>query len=111
MQLHSQPDPTLTARQAAPPIVPRNAGKFQIKVAASAGDRKGEAVISQTNATGDYTGPVVPARPLYKKKLTWLLVGGAVAAAVIVIVVTRHSSSSSNSSNTVVITPGTPVVQ
>ena len=93
----------------APPIVPRQAGKFQIKVAATAGDRKGEVVITQTNAMGAYVGPPVPGRPFYKKKLTYVIAGGAVAAIILAITLTHHSGS--GSSNTIVITPGTPVFQ
>jgi hypothetical protein len=95
---------------AAPPIVPRLTGKFQIKVTASAGDRKGEAVINQTNTMGAYVGPALPGRPFYKKKLTYVIAGGAVAAVILAIVLTHHSGSGS-SSNTIVITPGTPVFQ
>ena len=91
-----------------PPIVPRSAGKFEIAVAASTADRKGEAVIPQTNSTGAYTGPPLPGRPWYKKRVTWYVAGGVVAAAVIVIVLTRGSKASSTP---VVITPGSPVFQ
>jgi hypothetical protein len=94
---------------AAPPVVPKAAGKFQINVTASIGDRKGETVISQTNSTGTYTGPPVAGRPFYKRKLTWLIAGGAVAAIVIVVVLTHHSGSSPPTD--VVITPGAPVFQ
>jgi hypothetical protein len=94
---------------AAPPVVPKAAGKFQINVAASIGDRKGEIVISQTNSAGTYSGPPLASRPFYKRKLTWLIAGGAVAAIILVIVFTHHSGSSSG--NEVVITPGAPVFQ
>jgi hypothetical protein len=94
---------------AAPPVVPKAEGKFQINVTASIGDRKGEIVISQTNSTGTYTGPPVTSRPFYKRKLTWFIAGGAVAVIVVAIVLTHHSGSSS--ANEVVITPGAPVFQ
>ena len=91
----------------APAFTPRGAGKFDIVVAANAGNRHGETVVTQTNSTGSYAGAPIPPRPWYKKKLVWVVVGGA-AAAVVVVVALRSSSSNSS---TVVITPGPPVFQ
>jgi hypothetical protein len=91
----------------APLVVPAGAGKFQIAVTATLGDRKGEAVVNQTNSEGAYVGPPVPPPAWYKKKLTWA-VAGAVVAAVVVVIVLKHNSKSTN---TVVITPGAPVFQ
>jgi hypothetical protein len=88
----------------APAIVPAGVGKFRIVVTATAGDRKGEAVVSQTNSEGSYFGPALPPRAWYKRKIFWALAGGAVAA--IIVVVVLHNSSS----KTVVVTPGTPVI-
>lgn len=93
-----------------PPIVPRLAGKFEIKVSATAGDRKGETLIAQTNSTGTYSGPALSGgRPFYRKKLTWIVAGSAAAAVILVIALTHHSGS--GSSTAVVITPGVPVFQ
>jgi len=80
-------------------------GKFEIKVAATAGNRKGEAVVTQTNTTGGYIGPALPRRSWYKKWPTWAIVGGAVTAGIVVLIVTR----SSGSGQTVTLTPGSPV--
>jgi hypothetical protein len=90
----------------APVIIPTGAGKFKIVVTAIAGDRKGQTVVSQTNSEGSYTGPAMPSRPWYKKKLFWFLAGGVVVA-VVVVVVLLHSSSSGS---TIVVTPGAPVI-
>ena len=92
----------------APQVIPAGAGKFQITVTATAGDRKGEALISQTNSEGAYVGPPLPPPAWYKKKLIWAVVGGAVVGVVLIIVLTHHSKSTPS---TVVITPGPPVFQ
>jgi hypothetical protein len=94
---------------AAPLFVPKLAGKFQIKVTAVAGTRKGDVVINQTNSAGEYSGPPLPKKPFYKKRLTLALIGGVVVAGVVVLLVTRSSSSSSNSPSTISVTPGPPV--
>ena len=82
-------------------------GKFQIGVAAIAGNRTGEAAITQTNTIGGYIGPEVPRRSWYKRWPTWAIIGSAVTAGIIVWAVDRGSGSSSPS--TLPITPGTPV--
>ena len=91
----------------APLIVPAGAGKFQIDVTATAGDRKGEGFVTQTNSTGAYVGPPLPAPSWYKKKLVWVVAGGLVAG-IVAIILLKHNSSSTP---TVVVTPGTPVFQ
>lgn len=90
---------------AAPAVIPRTAGKFQISVTATIGNRKGEAEITQTNSLGAYSGAVMPARPWYKHRLTWVVAGAVVAGLVVAVVLTKGGSKS------VVITPGPPVFQ
>lgn len=90
-----------------PAIVPRTAGRFQIRVVATLGDRKGQAVISQTNSNLVTTGGELPAHPWYKRKLVWAAAGAAVAA-VVVLLATRKSSTAATPT-TVTITPGAPV--
>jgi len=92
----------------APLVVPAGAGKFQIAVTATLGDRKGDAVVNQTNSEGAYVGPPLPPPAWYKKKVFWVVTGATVAAVVLIIVL-RHNSKSTN--NTVVVTPGAPVFQ
>ena len=92
---------------AAPFMVNSLPGKFQIKVTATAGNRRGEAVITQINTNGAYIGPVVPPRAWYKKWPTWAIIGGAAAAGIIAWRVTRSSGSGSTTS--VTITPGGPI--
>jgi hypothetical protein len=87
-----------------PLIIPRLTGKFSIRITATAGDRKGETMVAQTNSTGTYVGPTVPPKHWYAKKRTWFIVGGAVAATVLVLVFTGSSGTSQ-----IVISPGTPV--
>ena len=91
-------------------ITPAGAGKFQITVSATAGERTGEALVSQSNSDGGYAGSALTPTPWYKnkKKLIWVAAGGAVAT-VVLIVLLKHNSSSGSS--TVVITPGPPVFQ
>jgi len=93
-------------------IAPAGAGKFQIAVAAAAGDRKGSAVVTQTNSEGSYVGPVLPPAPKvwYKRRVFWLA-GGAAVAVIAIILIKHGSNSSSGSGSTIVITPGTPVFQ
>ena len=94
--------------QAAAPFMVNNIpGKFQIKITATAGNRRGEAVVTQTNTTGGYIGPALPQRSWYKKWPTWAIIGGAVTAGIVVWAVTRGSSSKT----TVTITPGGPTFQ
>jgi hypothetical protein len=88
-----------------PLIIPRLAGKFSIKITATAGDRRGEALVTQTNSTGLYAGPAIPPKHWYKKKRNWAIGAAAVAAVVVVVAVTGKSGSSSQ----IVISPGTPV--
>ncbi|HJZ99425.1 MAG TPA: hypothetical protein VKE70_23100 [Candidatus Solibacter sp.] len=93
--------------QAAGPFIVNNVtGKFQIKVTATAGNRKGDALITQTNTTGGYIGVSQPKHPWYKKWYVWGILGGAGAGAAIGL--TRGGSGSSSS--TIVFTPGGPVV-
>jgi hypothetical protein len=92
---------------AAPFLINSLPGRFQIQVTATAGNRRGEAVITQTNTTGGYIGPALPQRSWYKKWPTWAIIGGAVAAGVVVWAVSRNSGATS--SQTVTITPGAPV--
>jgi hypothetical protein len=91
----------------APVIIPAGAGKFQIAVTATLGDRKGDAVVNQTNSDAAYVGPPLPGKAWYKRKLVWA-VAGVIVAGVIVLIVIKHNS---NSNHTVVITPGAPVFQ
>lgn len=95
---------------AAPLFAPINAGKFEIQVTASLGNRKGEVVIHQTNSTGEYSGPPIPSKPFYKKPLVLALIGAAVAGTVVAIVLATGSSSTPTSTSTsVTITPGSPI--
>lgn len=99
---------------AAPVFTPRVAGKFQIKVTADAGIRKGDGVITQTNSTGDYSGPFIPSKPFYKKKLPLFLIAAAVVATVVVVVLVTGGSNSSTVTTpktTITVTPGSPVFQ
>jgi hypothetical protein len=89
----------------APLIVPSMPGKFVIRVTATLGDRKGEAVVSQTNSSAGYSGPAIPPRPWYRRRKVLAIIGGAAAAGIILALVTGGSSSSS----AVSITPGAPV--
>jgi hypothetical protein len=88
-----------------PLIIPKLAGKFSIRITATAGDRKGETLVTQTNATGAYVGPTIPPHPWYMKKRNWAIAGGAIVATVLVVALTRKSGSSSQ----IIISPGTPV--
>jgi hypothetical protein len=92
-----------------PAIVPKGEGKFEIKVSATSGNRKGDGTIVQTNATGEYSGPTIAPRPWYKKRAIWIVAGGAVAGGIAALVLTRSSSSTTTSGNTISITPGPPV--
>jgi len=95
--------------QATAPFVVNNVpGKFQIRVIATAGNRRGEATVTQTNTIGSYIGPALPHRSWYKKWPTWAIIGGAATAGIVAWVVLRGSSSSKT---TVTITPGGPVFQ
>ena len=64
-------------------IVPKVAGQFRIKVAATLGTRKGETAVTQTNtnrtlsAHGERGGPA-----WYMRKRTWIIAGVAAAAGV-----------------------------
>ena len=90
-----------------PLILPRQAGKFEIKVSASAGDRKGDAVIRQTNSDRSYVGPQIVSRPWYKRWKPLVIIGGATVVTVVLVVVLTSGSKSSST----VITPGVPVFQ
>ena len=104
---------TLSARSdvhgqaSAPFIMNVVPGKFQIRVNATAGNRLGQAFITQTNTTGNYSGTAIPKRSWTSRWSTWAIIGG-VAAAVTVVLVT-HKSNSSSSSQTVTMTPGGPI--
>jgi hypothetical protein len=92
--------------QASAPFVVNNlAGKFVIKVTATAGNRRGEASISQANSTGEYIGTAQPARHWYKKWYVWAIFGGAAAGGTIAL--TRGGSSGSTN---IIFTPGGPVI-
>jgi hypothetical protein len=93
----------------APFLVNGLAGKFRIQVTATAGNRKGEAWIAQTNATGEYAGVAAPRHPWYKKWYVWAVIGGA-AAGVATWAATRNSGSApGSSSGAITITAGGPV--
>jgi hypothetical protein len=80
-------------------------GKFQLQVTATLGNRRGEAVVTQTNTTGGYIGPAMPHRSWYSKWTTWAIIGGAATAGIVAWAVTRSSSSKT----AVTLTPGAPV--
>jgi hypothetical protein len=80
------------------------AGKFQIKVTATAGNRTAQATITQTNSAGAYIGPNVAPRAWYKKWGVWAVAGAAVAAGTVLLV--RRGG---DSTPTIVFTPGGPV--
>lgn len=85
---------------AAPFMVNATAGRFRIQITATAGNRKGEASIDQTNTTGAYIGPAIKKKPWYKKWQIWAIAGAA-AGAGIAVAVTRGGSSSSSSGITI----------
>ena len=92
---------------AAPFTVNNDAGKFQITVNATSGNRKGEVSITQTNTTGSFVGVADKPRPWYTKKKNLIIIGvvgaGAIGAA---IALTRGSSSG----GTVIFSPGGPTI-
>jgi hypothetical protein len=92
---------------AAPPIIPKSAGKFEINVTATLGNRKGETQVTQTNSASarvaETQAAATSGTPFYKRKLFWIATGVAVAGIVVGVVLTSGSSS------TVTVTPGTPV--
>jgi hypothetical protein len=90
----------------APFLVNGLPGRFRIDVIATAGNRKGEIQIDQTNSAGGYIGPAQSSRPWYKKWYIWAIVGGAAGAGAAV-ALTRGGGSSSSS--TITIIPGGPV--
>lgn len=87
-------------------MVTATAGRFRIQVTATAGNRKGETWIDQTNTTGAYIGPAIARKPWYKKWKIWAIVGGAAVAGGVV-ALTRGGSSASPPAIT--ITGGGPV--
>ncbi|MGD1073250.1 MAG: hypothetical protein ABSB15_24315 [Bryobacteraceae bacterium] len=91
---------------AAPAIVPRLVGKFEIKVSATLGTRTGEAVITQTNSAQAHPESTAQ-RHWYKNKWVWVAAGGGAAGVIAAVLLTRHSGSGT----TVTITPGSPVFQ
>jgi hypothetical protein len=95
-----------SGQAAAPPLVLKSAGKFQITVTATLGNRKGEAKVTQTNSTrtqvAESAKTSTGGKPFYKKKLFWIVTGAAVTGIVLAVVLTSSSS-------TVTVTPGTPV--
>jgi hypothetical protein len=94
----------VSGQAAAPPLVPKSAGRFEIAVTATLGNRKGEAKVSQTNSTKTQVAEVKAStgKPFYKRKLFWIATGAAAAGIVLAVVLTSSSS-------TVTVTPGTPV--
>jgi hypothetical protein len=90
----------------APFLVNGLPGRVRIGVIATAGNRKGEIQIDQTNSAGGYIGPALARRPWYKKWYIWAIVGGAAGAGAAV-ALTRGGGSSSSS--TITIIPGGPV--
>lgn len=90
----------------APPVVPKSAGKFEITVTATMGNRTGETKITQTNSTSTHiaaeAAPTAGGKPFYKRKLFWIATGAAVGGIVAAVLLTGSSS-------TVTVTPGTPV--
>jgi hypothetical protein len=86
----------------APFVVPVGLGKFRIAVSATAGDRKGEGFVTQTNSAGSYVGPPLPPKPWYLNRKIWLFAGAGIVG-IILLVELRGGSKP------VVITPGTPV--
>ena len=81
---------------AAPFAVNTTPGRFRIQVTATAGSRKGEFWIDQTNTSGAYVGPEIPRKPWYKKRTIWLIVGAAAVAGTVVALTWGGSSSSDN---------------
>ena len=81
-------------------------GKFRIQVTATAGNRKGETWIDQTNTTTAYLGPAVVHKPWYKNWKIWAIVGGA---AVVGGTVALTRGGSTSSSPGITITSGGPV--
>jgi hypothetical protein len=87
----------------APFLVNAEAGRFEIRVSATAGNRKGGAVVVQTNALGGYIGEEIPKKRWYKKWYIWAAVAAAGATTGIVLA-TRGDSSP----GTVTISVGSP---
>src|SRR5262249_27538435 len=90
------------------------AGRFNLRVTATAGDRFGDTLIPQTNATITPGAQDRPARQASLKK--WLIIGGIGAAAAItvgVVLANRGSSPAStptsNNPPVISVTPGPPV--
>ena len=94
----------VSGQAAAPPVVPKSPGKFEITVTATLGNRKGQAVCTQTNSTGAYSGAALPGRPWYKRRLVWIIGGAAIATVAVVVVLETSSGPSSVS-----VTTGAPV--
>ena len=90
----------------APLILPRTAGKFQIKVGVSYGVQKGEELVTQTNSPAAVFGAPQPVKRWYTKKRNLILIGSAVVAGIVVIVLTTGGSSSTSG---ITVTPGAPV--
>jgi hypothetical protein len=86
------------------PFTPTALGRFQIHVTATAGNRMGEADLSQLNTADQVSMVSDQVRPKKKSHLKWILIGaGAAGAAVAVILITRSSGSSTP---TITISPG-----
>jgi len=97
----------VSGQAAAPPVIPKSAGKFEINVTATLGNRKGETQITQTNSTNAHIAEAKPVgggggTPFYKRKLFWIATGVAAGGIVAAVLLTGSSS-------TVTVTPGTPV--
>ena len=88
----------------APFLINGLAGRFQIKVVATAGNRRGEASITETNSTGGYIGAAVPRRAWYKKWYIWAILGGAASGGTIALL--RRGGGSPPNTQTITISPG-----
>jgi hypothetical protein len=87
--------------QATCPFVPNaEPGKFKFVVKATAGNRSGQIILTQTNTNAGYVGRVIPRQPIYKKWYFWAVIGAVGVAGLTYWAVNRSSNT------TVVITPG-----
>ena len=88
-------------------VVNSQAGPFQIRVAATSGERTGSAVISQSNSLRPAEPASARRRPLYRSWKLWAVVAGAAAAGA-ALALTRGSVATAGP--TVTITPGSGTV-
>jgi hypothetical protein len=97
--------------QAGVTFVPNSVmGRFNIKVSATLGNRRGQAAISQSNALRPASSSAEKRRA--GKLLNWkvLLIASGVVGVVVVVLATRGGSSSARAAPppTITLTPGTP---